>query len=108
MSKSKNSCFSLPARPWYAVQESMEKYEDRRGKPRVLAHLLLLLVTLDAALCMDLSTHPSVGGWVQQNPNEPNLLAVARFAELSTAQPGGPRYRVLRVLSAWSQVRPPL
>ncbi|XP_075721623.1 mialostatin-like [Rhipicephalus microplus] len=82
----------------------MEKYEDRSGKPRVLACLLLLLLTLYAALCMDLSTHPSVGGWVPQNPNEPNLLAVARFAELSTAQPGGPRYRVLRVLSAWSQL----
>ncbi|KAL1470049.1 hypothetical protein MTO96_024670 [Rhipicephalus appendiculatus] len=68
--------------------ESMGKYEQRSGAPRVLAPLLLLLLTLDAALCMHPGTDPSAGEWVQQNPSEPDFIVAAQFAERRTCRGG--------------------
>ncbi|XP_065284298.2 cystatin-2-like [Dermacentor albipictus] len=78
----------------------MGKYEYGRGTPQFPTFLLLLLLTFEATRC-----HRSPpGGWVQKDPSEPRFLDAARFAERKAVVPGGRIYRVLQVLSAWTQV----
>ncbi|XP_049526973.1 uncharacterized protein LOC125946883 [Dermacentor silvarum] len=82
----------------------MGKYEHCSGAPQFLTFLLLLLLTFEATPCLGLREGLIPGGWTKQDPNFPVFEGAAKFAEWKAELQGGPQYRILRVLSAWTQI----
>ncbi|XP_049527514.1 L-cystatin-like [Dermacentor silvarum] len=85
------------------LQQGMQKYEHCSGAPQFLTFLLLLVLTFEATPCAGLREGPTPGGWMKQDPNNATFVEAAQFAERKVALIGGPRYRILQVLSAWTQ-----